>query len=63
MSNILNPEFHYINAASTDIKETLKRFGFKPTTDKQRAEAQRRLHGAKPKAAVLSIAGRRNASR
>lgn len=37
MSRILDPEFKYTSSAGTDISETWKRFGFKPTTKADRA--------------------------
>lgn len=42
---LLDPRFKYRNSAQTDVLETLKRFGFKPTTDEERKAAQERLHG------------------
>ena len=44
MSPILNPLFEYKNASKTDVMETWRRFGFRPTTEQQRKEAQERLH-------------------
>ena len=42
---LLDPRFAYKPAAATDIRETFKRFGFKPTTDEDRKRAQEKLHG------------------
>jgi hypothetical protein len=42
---LLDPRFAYKSAAATDIRETFKRHGFKPTTDEDRKRAQEKLHG------------------
>lgn len=54
---LLDPRFKYVPAADTDISSTLKRHGFKPTTDADRRKAQERLHGraTKPAANVTPI--------
>lgn len=42
MPKLTDPTFRYTNAASTDIRETLRRHGFKPTTERDRAARQKR---------------------
>jgi hypothetical protein len=46
--SILNPKWKYMHSTATDIKQTLEKFGFKPTTAEERAERQRRLHPDQP---------------
>jgi hypothetical protein len=48
MSRLLDKTFKYTNAASTDIRDTLKRFGFKPTTDAERKARQQRTPEPQP---------------
>lgn len=58
MSRLLDPRFKYRNSDDTNVADTFKRFGFKPTTEADRRKAQERLHGArtnKPKATVTPI--------
>lgn len=48
--NILNPKFKYTPSLHTDVSQTLRRFGFKPTT-----EAERKARQEKKSAEVLPI--------
>ncbi len=41
--SLLDPRFKYIPAINTDVLETFRRFGFKPTSDEERRERQSRL--------------------
>lgn len=65
---LLDSRFKYSNSASTNVRSTWERFGFRPTTDEERQAAQHNLHaperppadvtplnGAKHKAAVPAL--------
>lgn len=53
---LLDPRFKYRAADDTNIADTFKRFGFKPTTDADRRKRQERLHGVeKTKATVTRL--------
>jgi len=41
--SILNPQFKYVPHDKTDIRETFKKHGFKPTTKTEREKRQAAL--------------------
>ena len=51
MARILDRDFKYRPAAATDVMDTLRRHGFKPTTASERRARQR----PKPKATVTTM--------
>lgn len=53
MPRLTDPTFKYRNAASTDVMDTLKRHGFKPTTKAERAARQK--DGKRRKAIVVPM--------
>lgn len=40
---LLDPRFHYVPAAATDVATTFKRFGFNPRANAERRARVRRL--------------------
>lgn len=44
---LLNPNFPYVSSANTNVADTFRRFGFKPTSEAERKAAQQRLHATK----------------
>jgi len=40
---VLDPKFHYIPAAATDVAATWRRFGFNPRANEERRARRRRL--------------------
>ena len=45
---LTDPRFRYINSASTNVADTFKRFGFRKTTDEERAARQLRTPEVAP---------------
>lgn len=45
--SILGPDFHYTPASMTDIRDTFRKYGFKPTTNKERKARNQALLGCK----------------
>jgi hypothetical protein len=39
-TNILDPSFHYVPAAATDVTQTWRRFGWRPIEKKEKFYAQ-----------------------
>lgn len=52
---ILNPNFIYVPASHTNLQETFKRHGFKPTTDAEREAAQQRLHSKRARPSLRAV--------
>lgn len=46
--NILDRRFRYTHSTQTNIVETWKKHGYRPTTERERAERQKRVPAAKP---------------
>lgn len=53
--NILDPRFKYRDHAHTDVADTFKRHGFKPTTPAERAARQRPAEAQKKTATVTPL--------
>jgi hypothetical protein len=43
---LLDSRFKYVPSTSTNVAQTWRRFGFRPTTDAERSARQRRLQTA-----------------
>lgn len=54
--NILNPKFRWVPSSSTNVADTFRRYGFKPTTDAERKAAQERLHHPMPRLRSVKVA-------
>lgn len=54
---LLDSRFKYIPSASTNVSQTWRKFGFRPTTDAERSARQRRLQApaAAPSAEVTPL--------
>ncbi len=62
--SLLDPRFKYIPAINTDVLETFRRFGFKPTSDEERRERQSRLdpRSHKPARSLMKRDSHKNSS-
>lgn len=52
---LLDSRFKYTNSASTNVADTWRRFGFRVTTDAERAARQQRGQKSEPSAEVTAL--------
>jgi hypothetical protein len=60
---ITDPRFKYTPAVHTDIASTLRKHGFRPTTDAERKARQAKLYNTPESATVTPIAAKRRKAR